>query len=327
MKSIDKLCKTIVVIVAAFALCSTAYAETKVRIGMTVSTFIGSAALFSAMKKGLFEKEGIDIEVKPFIQSSQKYDTFKGGAIDMDIDMNAVASAQLQAAGVPFVVVKAMVPADIWAVVVRNDSTISTPEGFKGKKYGVVSLSGTNYGVTHMAFKVAGVDLIRDVKVSTLPPAALLTALESGEIDGATIYEPYLTRALKSGRLKELFRPGAYYQEAYKEPFIALVMSARKDFYEANRPVVAKILAILDTELKGLDASLPAAAQAFAEGLPDLKLTPEEAVELLKPYVNNYIEESNDAPFLEKAQHFYDRLYEIKQIPRPVKVTDFWVKP
>ena len=120
-----------------------ANAQTKVRVGLTVTTDIASAALFNAIKKGSFKKEGIDIEVKPFIQSNQKYDTFKGGSIDMDINMSAVTSAQLQSAGVPFVVVKAMTPADIWAVVARSDSTLSTPGDFKGRRFGVVSLSLT----------------------------------------------------------------------------------------------------------------------------------------------------------------------------------------
>jgi len=304
-----------------------ANAQTKVRVGLTVTTDIASAALFNAIKKGSFKKEGIDIEVKPFIQSNQKYDTFKGGSIDMDINMSAVTSAQLQSAGVPFVVVKAMTPADIWAVVARSDSTLSTPGDFKGRRFGVVSLSGTNYGVTHMAFKLAGVDLMRDVKVSTLPPATLVAALERGEVDGATLYEPYLSDALKSGRVKELFRPGVYYEKAYKEPFIALVMAVRKDFYDSNRVAVAKVLAILDKEAKELKTNLPEASQAFVEGLPELKLKSAEALQLLKPYAGNYILEPNDPSFLKVAQNFYDRLLEIKQIPRMVRVTDFWVKP
>lgn len=330
MKHRNRVVRSILAIACSLSLgtCTlSALAETKVRVGITVTTDIASAALFNAIKKGSFKREGIDIEVKPFIQSNQKYDTFKGGGIDMDINMSAVTSAQLQSAGVPFYIVKAMTPADIWAVVARRDSPLTSPEEFKGKRFGVVSLSGTNYGVTHMAFKVSGIDLMRDVKVSTLPPAALVTALERGEVDGATLYEPYLTEALKSGRVKELFRPGFYYYKAYKEPFIALVMGVRKDFYEANQPVITKILAILDKEAKDLDTNLPAAAQAFVEGLPELKLKPSEAVELLKPYANNYIEEPNDPAFLKKAQNFYDRLYEIKQIPRPVKVSEFWVKP
>lgn len=304
-----------------------ASAQTKVRVGMTVTTDIASAAMFNAIKKGTFKKEGIDLEVKPFIQSNQKYDTFKGGGIDMDINMSAVTSAQLNGAGVPFVVIKAMTPADIWAVVARTDSTLTKPEDFKGKRFGVVSLSGTNYGVTHMAFKVSGVDLMREVKVSTLPPAALVTALERGEVDGATLYEPYLAEAIKTGRVKELFRPGTLYAKAYKEPFIALVFAVRKEFYDANRPVVAKILSIMNKEAKELDTNLAAAAQAFAEGVPELKMKPAEALELLKPYADNYIEDVNEPAFLAKAQSFYDRLYEIKQISRPVKVSEFWVKP
>lgn len=300
---------------------------TKIRVGNTVTTDVASAALFDGIEKGEFSKEGLEIETRSFIQSNQKYDTFKGGGIDVDINMGAVNAAQLYSAGVPLVVLRAVAPADIWAVVTRQDSTLTKPEDFKGKRFGVVSLSGTNYGVTYFAFKSANVDLLRDVKVSTLPPAGLIAALERGEVDGATLYEPYLSDAVKSGRVKIAFRPGEVYQRHYKEPFVALAIVARKDFYEKNKAAVGKFVEVMERQAAGLDANIDAATKAFAEAQPDMKMTPTQVKDVLSPYVSNYIRDQNDPVFVRKVQNLYDRLLEIKQLPQPVKAAEFWIKP
>lgn len=181
--------KSVIQLTSSVLLCigllSPGYAEPlKIRVGTTAATDVSSTAFSLAMKNGAFAKAGLDVELRAFVQSNQKYDTFKAGGIDIDITMGAINAAQLYSSGVPVVVLRAVEPADIWGVIARKDSTLSKPSDFRGKKFGLVSLSGTNYGATSLAFKAEGVDFMRDVKVSTLPPSQLLTALEKGEIDG-----------------------------------------------------------------------------------------------------------------------------------------------
>ncbi|MDB5764825.1 MAG: transporter substrate-binding protein [Herminiimonas sp.] len=315
-------------VLLAFGLVSASDAENvKIRVGITASTSLPPVALYYGIKTGAFKKEGLDVEVKSFIQSSQKNDTMKAGGLDVDLDMSAITAAQLYSNGVPIVVVRAISPADIWAVVAKKDSTLSKPQDFKGKKFGVAALSGTNFGITYFAFKTANVDLMRDVKVSALPPAALITALDKGDLDGATLYEPFVTQALNTGRIKVLFRPGDTYEKFYKEPFVALVSVARKDFYNQNKAAVAKFVSVMEKSLASLDANLDVAAEAVVSGMPELKSTPAEIKEIMRPYVKGYIKEGNDPAFVQKIQTYYDRLYEVKQLQAPVKAADFWVKP
>ena len=223
--------------------------NTKMRVGATVSVDGVTAAFLMALDNGSFARAGLDVDVKSFVQSNQKYDTIKAGALDMDIDMGAINAAQLYSGGVPIVVLRAGTPADVWGVIARTDSKLSRPADFKGKKFGVVSLSGTNYGTAYLAFKTAGVDFQKDVRVSTLPPATLVTALDNGEIDGATTFEPFLTQALKTGRMKLLFSPGDVYQKKYGEPFLALVVAGRKDYVEKNRAAVQKFMTVLEASI------------------------------------------------------------------------------
>lgn len=316
------------VIAASISVTTVALAQsTTIRVGYTITTDITSAALFSAQKKGLFKQTGLDVQTQPFVQSSQKYDAFKGKAIDVDINAGGIEAAQLFSAGVPIVVLKAVQPADFWAVVVKTGSTAKGPVDFKGKPYGVVSLAGTNFGATYLAFKIENVDLMRDVKVSVLPPAGLIAALQNGTIDGATLYEPYLSQAVHSGTVKEIFRPITLYRRHYGATLFALNVTARKDFYLANRTAVNKFLSILDSEARSLPANLPAASQALSEAVPALKESPDQVQALLKPYAGDYIPDQNEPVFLKQVQAYYDRLYDIKQIPRQVNVADFWVMP
>jgi phthalate transport system substrate-binding protein len=303
-----------------------AYAQVKIRVGATVSSDVSAAAFALALKDGAFKKAGLDVELKSFVQSNQKYDTFRAGALDMDINMGAINAAQLFSSGVPVTVLRAATPADIWAVVARPDSPLKAPADLKGKRFGVVSLSGTNFGATYASLKLANVDLMSDVRVSTLPPSAIMLALDKREIDAATIYEPYLTPALKSGRVKVVFKPGDLYQKHYNEPFLALVISANKDFVAKNRAAAAKFVAVMEASLASLGNNTDQAAQALVEVMPDIKLSKAEVKELIQPYVANTIKTPNDAATIKAAQSLYDRMLEAKQIRTPVKASDFWIK-
>jgi len=234
--------------------------------GNTITTDITSLALFYAIKSGAFARAGLELEVKSFIQSSQKYDAFKAGALDMDINMGAVNAAQLHSAGVPLVVLRAYTTADIWAIIVKKDSPIQRLEEFKGKKFGAVSLSGINFAVTYFAFKAAGLDVLKDMQLTTLPPAALRAAIEKGDLEGGTTYELHLSEAVKAGGVRILLRPGEMYQRHYGAPFVALVNSARKDFYEKNKQALARFDAVMEKAFADLPAHLDEAAQALVEG-------------------------------------------------------------
>jgi len=298
----------------------------KVRVGATVSVDAATAAFLMALDDGAFAKAGMDVETRVFVQSNQKYDTIKAGGHDVDINMGAVNAAQLYSGGVPILILRATTPADVWGVIARADSKLAKPADFKDKRFGVVSLSGTNFGVTYLAFKTEGVTLMKDVKISTLPPSGLITALEKGDLDGATTFEPFLTTALKTGRVKMLFNPGDVYEKKFNEPFIALTVAARKDYVAKNRAAMTKFMAILEQSMASLPERTDDAAKAMVKYMPEMKTTEAEIKELLVKYMPTAIKSQNTPVFIKTVQNQYDRLLDAKQLKEPVKAAEFWIK-
>ncbi|TAL76897.1 MAG: ABC transporter substrate-binding protein [Burkholderiaceae bacterium] len=312
-------------IALGMAIYSPSYALNKVRVGSTVSPDADAVALCLAIDNGAFTKAGLDVQLQTFAQSNLKYDADKSGEQDIDINMGAINAAQLYSSGVPVVVLRAGTPADLWAVIARKDSKFTKPSDFRGQKYGVVSLSGVNYGATYLAFETDGVNLAKDVKVSTLPPSALVPALVKGEIAGATTFEPFLTAALKTGSVKVLFRPGAVYEQKYHHPLIALTIATNKNYLKNHREDVKKFMRVVEATRSTLAQHSAEAAVALVHHMPEAKMNVAAAKKLIDEYLPNAIKSENTPKFVGGVQQLYDQLLEAKQLKSPVKASDFWI--
>jgi ABC-type nitrate/sulfonate/bicarbonate transport system substrate-binding protein len=105
-------------------------APVKIKVGYIISTDMSVLPFLHALKTGQFKKAGLDVDAKAFAQSSLKYDTFKAGGIDIDVNMGVINAAQLHTAGVPVLVLRAAQSADQWAIIVKKDSPIKTPQAW-----------------------------------------------------------------------------------------------------------------------------------------------------------------------------------------------------
>ncbi|TAL76898.1 MAG: ABC transporter substrate-binding protein [Burkholderiaceae bacterium] len=301
------------------------YALDKVRVGATVAPDLNAVAVCLAIDDGAFAKAGLGVDLSVFAQSNLKYDAMKAGSLDVDVGMGAINAAQLYSSGVPIVVLRGGTRAAIWAVIGLKNSTFTKPADFKGKKFAVISFSGTNYGVTYLAFKAEGVDFRKDVEVSALPPSAIVPALVKGEIAGATTFEPFLTNDLKTGAVKVLFRPGEIYEKKYHEPLLAVVVAAHKSFVTNHHEDAKKFMAVLNATRDSLGAHAEAAAVAFVKHMPQAKMTVPEAKELIVQNLSDGITSENTPAFIESVQHLYDRLLAAHQLKEPVRAADFYV--
>ncbi|MDB5793784.1 MAG: NMT1-like family protein [Noviherbaspirillum sp.] len=328
-----KACPKLAVVLAGVILSGSTYAQApqaapvKIKVGYTISTDPSVLPLLYAVKSGEFKNAGLDVEAKAFAQSSLKYDTFKAGGIDVDVNMGAINAAQLHIAGVPVVVLRAVQTAEQWAIIVKNESPIKKPEELRGTRFAVTTFSGTNFGATYLSMKIFGIDFMRDMKVSTLPPSNLLAALEKDDVQAATLYEPYLSNAMKTGKYRILFRPSEVYKKQYNRDLIALTLGARSDFYQKNKAAMQKFVAVLERSNENLGKNVDEASEIMAKEIPELRMTPQQIKEIVVPYLGAYVREQNTPEFIAGMQKFYDELLEIKQLNKPVTASEFWVKP
>jgi NitT/TauT family transport system substrate-binding protein len=168
---------------------------------IATQAIVDSAPLYLGVKKGLFEKEGIDLKIEtsaggaavvPGVVSGD-FDFGRGNmlstmlAADRGLDLKCIANANTTA-GTP----------DFGAVVVLEDSPIKTVADLGGKTVSVNTLSNIGDTTIRAVVEDAGGDPsgINFVEVGFSEAPAVL---ESKQVDAAWILDPFLTEALAHG--------------------------------------------------------------------------------------------------------------------------------
>ena len=159
---------------------------------MTIATGVdpGFGAFYVAKAAGIFEKNGLDVQVNTgpsgsamvaFVIQNQVQASFgaeQAGVQNFNIDNNVVVVAD----GTKLV--------SWFGLVARNVANI---EGLKGKKIGVARGSGSE--VFWLAIVEKHKLNLKDYTVVQVDAPEMVAALERGDIDAFTSWEPWLTRA------------------------------------------------------------------------------------------------------------------------------------
>lgn len=177
----------VIAVCAATLMSSTAHAETAVSIGM--SGWTGFAPLTLAKEAGIFEKNGLDVDIKKIPQASRHLALLSG---DIQCAATTVETWIVwNANGVPskqiFQLDKSH-GAD--GIVVRND--VSSVADLKGKTIAASAPGTSPYFFLAWILKENGMT-IKDVKAVNLEPGPAAQAFVAGQNDAAMTYEPYLS--------------------------------------------------------------------------------------------------------------------------------------
>lgn len=122
---------------------------------------------------------------------------------------------------------------DFSAVVVAEDSPITTPQGLAGKLIAVNTLKNVSEVALKAALEANGVD-ISSVRLIELAFPSMIAAVESGQVDAAFVIEPFVTMARGQG-LKLLVRP---YVES--KPNLGVGTYSATEMYIQQNPGVIK---------------------------------------------------------------------------------------
>lgn len=174
-------------VATAFLSSSAAYAETAVSIGM--SGWTGFAPLTLAKEAGIFEKNGLKVDIKKIPQASRHLAIASGdiqcAATTVETwvawNANGVAATQI------FQMDKSH-GAD--GMAVRGD--VASIADLKGKTIAASAPGTSPYFFLAWILKENGLTL-KDVKVVNMEPGPAAQAFVAGQNDAAMTYEPYLS--------------------------------------------------------------------------------------------------------------------------------------
>lgn len=214
-----------------------------------------------------------------------------------------------QAAGADLVYVGNEPPApSAEALVVPKDSPIKSVAELKGKRVAVGKGSNANYLLVKLLEK-AGLKLA-DIEAIYLPPADARAAFESGRLDAWAIWDPFLAAAEK--------QLGARILADGKG------VVANHQFYLASRAFAEKypeIVHILIEEIDKIDQWGKANPKEVAKFLaPQIGLEL-PVVELAAQRLTYGVRPVTD-DVLAQQQKVADAFYEVKLVPKQVKVAD-----
>lgn len=177
----------VIAVSAAALMSSAAHAETAVSIGM--SGWTGFAPLTLAKEAGIFEKNGLDVNILKIPQASRHLALLSG---DIQCAATTVETWIVwNANGVPskqiFQLDKSH-GAD--GIAVRND--VSSVADLKGKTIAASAPGTSPYFFLAWILKENGMTM-KDVKAVNLEPGPAAQAFVAGQNDAAMTYEPYLS--------------------------------------------------------------------------------------------------------------------------------------
>jgi len=182
---------------AAFAACGSAAAQApaaKPKIIIATGIDPSFAHYVVAVKKGFFEKQGIDAELRSFDDGNVALDSILTGAADIGGTSELGGIARIARGGKLYVMASGIQYADFFGLVGKK--TIQKPKDLEGKIVGVPRGSGAHlYMAKYAAFH--GIDLAK-VNIKFLQAPESVAALARGDIDAFFLWDPWLTRAATS---------------------------------------------------------------------------------------------------------------------------------
>ncbi len=182
------------VLVLAFLFPLTLAAGEAVRVGYLPVT--GHAKYFVAKELGLFEKEGLDVELIAFQNSMDGMGALRAGKIDT-ASFGASYLVHI-AKGADIRVIGGIMGGDA-SVIARPDSPVKSLSDLKGLKVATVRMA-TGDVVLRWALKKAGLDWRTDVKLFELRnPPAVVEAVKNGQVDAGVVWGPVDLSAVEQG--------------------------------------------------------------------------------------------------------------------------------
>lgn len=207
-----------------------------------------------AWRAGLYEKHGIDADMKMFSSGTDLIKAMVGGQVDAGVlgftnglswlqqgsDLKIIGGAQM----------------GYHALLVQEDSGIDTVDQLRGKSIASQKAGSTADVVWNGVVLKSGGLTRQDVTMQGVSPAVAIQSLAAEQVDAAFVFEPYSSIAKISYPVKEIYEIGNEW------PFPCMVVIATGDIVKNNRDAVHRML---DAQKEAIEmlTNEPAKAAAF----------------------------------------------------------------
>jgi len=249
-----------------------------VKIG-TVRGSSADAAVFIAIEKGFFKKQGLDVQLEQFNTGAQFVAPLGSGQLDVGSGgisaglMNAVAGG----VGIKMVAAKSQVGSPSYTSLLVSSKHVDGGRykdfsDLKGMTVAIPALGIPPHYELSLFLEKGGLG-VDDVRIEQIGFADMVPALENGSVDAAIAIEPSATLAERSGGAKKV----AGTEEIFPDEQSAAIMFG--DRFAEERPEVAQ--KVMNAYLEGVKYYLGA--------LEDSKLTGpqgEEIAQILTKYTS-----------------------------------------
>ena len=198
--------------------------------------------VYYAIKNGLYQKAGLDVEVIPTSSGTAATEAVVSGAYEMGKG-SLIASLTAHLKGLPLTIVG---NGAIWdpkspfsMMVVAADSTYKAGADFNGKTLSTPALNDLNELTMSAWIDKTGGDS-KSTKWIELPNAAAGAALADHRVEATSLNEPQLTAALETGKVRVL----APCYSAISDHFVFTVYFAQPDWAAKHADTIKKLVRV-----------------------------------------------------------------------------------
>ena len=202
-----------------------------------------STPIIYAAEAALFKRAGLNVEVVKLAGASVIAAALAGGSLEIG-KASSLPVITAYAKGLPFTIIGNIA---LWApghhdqaMVVSANGPIQSAADFAGKTLAAISIQDIGTISLFAWLDQHGVDY-KTLKSIEVPASAALAAMSEGRIDGDHLYEPFLSPAVASGKVRIV----AYPMDAIAKEFTEVVLFANRDWVKDHGELVTRFLRVM----------------------------------------------------------------------------------
>jgi NitT/TauT family transport system substrate-binding protein len=201
-----------------------------------------SIPLLYAAQSGMYAKAGLNVRIDRLAGASAVAAALAGGSLEIGKGAT-ITVLQAIAKGLPFTILgnagQYVVGGNEVDLVVLKDSPLRTAKDFNGQTLAGISLQDQNVISTLAWIDQNGGDS-STLKYVEIPASASVAAMEQGRVAGSALYEPVLTAAIASGKVRVIANTYA----AIGKRWSSAILFANTSWVETHRDLVHRFLTV-----------------------------------------------------------------------------------